>query len=466
MAETSASRLSILHLGLGAFHRAHQAAYLQALAGLGDHTWRLVGANIRGDMKRIEEALIRQGCRYVLETVTPQGPRAYRTLDVISEVLPFTPDLTAHAAVGADPATRIISMTVTEAGYFLTPDLTLMDDAPDLAADLRTGSHATLYGALSLILTARMKADAGPVTLLCCDNLRANGARLSKGLMMFLALRGEHALLAWCAQNVTTPNGMVDRITPRPPPDLAARVRQAAGRADASPVMAEDFCQWVIEDRFAAGRPALERVGVQFVGDVAPYEEAKIRILNATHSAIAWAGTLKGYTFIHEGAADPAVIAIARAYIETAITSGRSPSSIDLAAYATTTLARFANPHIRDTNQRVAADGWAKIPGFIAPIFTDCLERGIDPRGVAMLPALFMLFMRRWASGDLPFDYQDQALDEDAMRSILADDDPAGAFCRESRLWGRLAADARLEAAIREACICVQAFAMGDLHGT
>jgi D-arabinitol 4-dehydrogenase len=456
MAEWSDARLTILHLGLGSFHRAHQAAYLQALADLGDHSWRLVGGNIRGDMLAIEEALVRQGGRYVLETVTPDGRRAYQTLDVISEVAPFLPDLAVLVAVGAEPATRIISMTVTEAGYFLTPDMALMTDAPELEADLTARSHGTLYGALSLILRARMETGAGPVTLLCCDNLRANGELLSKGLTAFLALRGEQDLLAWRAENVITPNTMVDRITPRPPPELAARVRKAVGWADACPVMAEDFCQWVIEDRFAAGRPALERAGVQFVDDVAPYEEAKIRILNATHCAIAWAGTLKGYAFIHEGATDPAVVAMARAYIETAAIPCLSPSPIDLAAYGATTLARFANPHIRDTNQRVAADGWAKIPGFIAPVLADCLEKGVDLAGAAALPALFMLFMQRWAKNQLPFDYQDQALDEGAMGAILANDDPIAAFCDEPRLWGRLAADARLRAAIQDAYTAIK----------
>lgn len=451
----------ILHLGLGAFHRAHQASYMQALAGLGDRDWRLTSGNIRGDGKSIEDTLIAQGGRYILETVERDGRRAHQTMDVIGEVLAFTLDLAAHVAVGADPATRIISMTVTEAGYFLTPDMILMEGAADLAADLTTGSHATLYGALSLILTARMKARAGPVTLLSCDNLRANGERLSKGLMTFLARRGERDLRAWCGENVTTPNSMVDRITPRPPLELAARVRRAVGWADACPVMAEDFCQWVIEDRFAAGRPALEKVGVQFVDDVSPYEEARIRILNATHSAIAWAGVLTGHAFIHQGAADPSILAIARAYIETAAIPSLSPSPVKLSVYGTTTLARFANPHIGDSNERVAADGWAKFPGFIAPVFADCLRKGIDLAGVAPLPALFILFLRRWARGALPFDYRDQALGERAMRAILADDDPIAAFCAEPRLWGALAGDGRLAPAIADAGRAIERWA-GD----
>ena len=442
---------SILHLGLGAFHRAHQAAYLQALAATGERGWRLVAGNVRAGGEAVERALIAQSGRYVLETVSPEGKRAYQTIDVLDEVLPLTPDLAAVIAAGADPATRIISMTVTEAGYYLAPDLTLTADAPELAADLATGSHLTLYGALRRILAVRSAAGAGPVTLLCCDNLRSNGRRLAAGLKAFLATRGEPALLAWCEANVTTPNAMVDRITPRPPPELAARVRQAVGWADAAPVMAEDFHQWVIEDDFAAGRPPLERVGVQFVDDVAPYEEAKIRILNASHSAIAWAGALKGYSFIHEGAGDPAVAAIARDYIDRAVIPCLSPSPIDLAAYGAVTLSRFANPEIRDANQRVAADSSAKLAGFIAPTVAECLERDTGLDSAAMPPALFLLFLQRWAARAPPFAYEDQGLDQHVLRALLASGDPVTAFCADARLWGPLAGDRRLTSAVRDA---------------
>ena len=290
--------------------------------------------------------------------------------------------------------------------------------------------------------------QTGPVTLLCCDNLRSNGHQLATGLSAFLAARGEAELLAWTLANVTTPCAMVDRITPRPPADLPARVRAALGWDDAAPVMAEDFRQWVIEDDFAAGRPALERVGVQFVADVAPFEEAKIRILNASHSAIAWAGALKGYAFIHQGAADPEVAAMARAYIDRSVIPCLSPSPVDLAAYGAAALSRFSNPDIRDTNARVAADSCAKLSGFIAPTLADCLAGRGDLASAALLPALLIAFLQRWAAGALPFAYQDQALDPAAVRAILAAADPAAAFCADPGLWGPLAGDPRLTLAV------------------
>ena len=443
------AKLTILHLGLGSFHRAHQAAYLQALIDLGDRQWTLAAGNIRDDMTDVERALVGQGGRYVLETVTAAGRRTYRSIDAIQRILPFSPDLAAHVAVGVDPNTRIISMTVTEGGYFLAPDGALLEDAPDVAADLTTGSHRSLYGALSLILTARMKADAGPVTLLSCDNLLANGARLSAGLRAFLSARREPALQAWCADNVTTPSAMVDRITPRPPPELAARVAGAVGWSDACPVMAEDFCQWVIEDRFAAGRPALQRVGVQFVADVAPYEKAKIRILNACHSAIAWWGACKGYAFVHESVADPAISDIARAYINDAVIPCLSPSPLDLKAYGETTLRRFANANIRDTIERVASDSWTKISAFIAPTLMGCRDQGLPLDAAAMLPALFLGFIQRWQMGALPFSLRDPAMDDQALLAILSSVDPVSALCAERRLWGRLAGDPGFVAAVR-----------------
>src|SRR5205814_5873680 len=195
---------------------------------------------------------------------------------------------------------------------------------------------------------------AGPVTLLNCDNLRHNGDRTRAGLLQFLELVDDAELMGWVKRHASFPNSMVDRITPRPTPELAARVEAATGRVDAAPVMAESFIQWVIENRFAAGRPAWESVGVQMVASVDPYEEAKIRILNASHSAIAWAGTLCGHAFIHEGTRAPAIRRIAHDYVTEDVIPclaqpGR-PSPVDLAAYRDVVLDRFANEAIADTN--------------------------------------------------------------------------------------------------------------------
>jgi len=460
-----------LHLGLGSFHRAHQAVYQQQLLDLEAAetaiaptsstagqtplpAWRLISANIRPDPSGAIEALGAQGGHYTLETVAPDGATRYERIRALSEVIPYEAGLATVIARGSAAATRIISFTVTEAGYYLDGSGALDPQMPEAAAAIAHARETqarepgnTLYGTICSILQARRTSGSGPVTLLNCDNLRHNGGKFRAALLDFM-------LRTWTEQNTTCPNAMVDRITPRPPPELRDRVHVATGWADAAPVMAESFLQWVIEDDFIAGRPAWERVGAELVHDVAPYEEAKIRILNASHSAIAWAGTLRGLTYIHEGTAVPDIRQIAHDYVTrdvipclTAASGQASP--VNLPDYRDVVLARFANPAIRDTNQRVAADGFSKIPGFIAPTLRECLARSADIDATAKVVALFLAFLQRWHRGELPYAYQDQAMDEARAHAICEAADPVAAFCAESSLWGDLTGDARLVTAVR-----------------
>lgn len=452
--------LTWLHLGLGSFHRAHQAVALHRLIESGDRRWTLAAGNIRPDMADTLAALQAQGGTYTLETVTPAGVRSYERIASISQVLPFDPALAGLADLGADRRTRIISFTVTEAGYYLDGhhhlDLGFDELAADLDAVRRRRPGKTIYGALATILRERMRRSAGAVTLLNCDNLRHNGDRTHAGLTQFLELADDDELLAWVRRHTRCPNGMVDRITPRPTSELATRVEAATGRVDAAPVMAESFFQWAIEDRFIAGRPAWDTVGVQMVASVDPYEEAKIRLLNATHSCIAWAGTLAGHRFIHEGTRDARIRQLAFDYATDDVIPVLQPSPIDLAAYRDQVLERFGNPALLDTNQRVAMDGFSKIPGFIAPTVRDRLSRGEPIASVAVLPALFLAYLQRWHRNLLPYTYDDQAMDPAAAHAICDADDPAAALCRDTTLWGALAGDPRLIDAVREATRRIQ----------
>ncbi|MEJ0002999.1 MAG: D-arabinitol 4-dehydrogenase [Pararobbsia sp.] len=440
----------ILHIGTGSFHRAHQAWYLHRLRETGDdedRRWSIAAGNIRSDMNATHEALAAQGGRYTLETVTPAGVRAYETITSIRRVLPWSADLAALIECGASPACRIIAFTVTEGGYYLDEHNRLDPAYPDLAADL-AGGRGTIYGALAAILEARRLAGGGPVTLQSCDNLRSNGERFHAGFSEFLERRGLRELERWVDAHTHSPSAMVDRITPRPSPDVRARVLAATGVDDACPVMGESFIQWVIEDRFVAGRPAWEKVGAELVESVAPYEEAKIRILNASHSCIAWAGTLVGLRYIHEGTHDAEIRRFAHDYVTEDVIPSLSPSPLDLEQYRDVVLDRFGNPYIQDTNQRVAADGFSKIPGFIAPTLRDCFARGAQPAATAILPALFLRFLRRWGADQLPYAYQDGVFDPAATRAMLGADDPVAAFCADRTLWGTLAGDRRLVEAI------------------
>ena len=457
-------KLTWLHLGLGAFHRAHQAVYLNHLIAGGDTSWSLAGGNIRNDAPQLMDDLTAQQGEYTLETVTPAGVFSYERITSIKQILPWTPDLAALVATGRQPDTRIISFTVTEAGYFLDQNRQLDLSYADLRSDLEQGTMLTIYGAISAILSARLADGAGPVTLMCCDNIRSNGEHFHTGLVDFLTRRNALPLLEWVAANTSCPNAMVDRITPRPPAAVAGRVLAATGVADKCAIMAEDFCQWVVEDHFCNGRPAWEHVGVQMVASVLPYEEAKIRILNASHSCIAWAGALQGYTYIHEGTDDAAIRQMAFDYVTDDVIPCLSPSPVDLALYRDTVLDRFSNPYIMDTIERVAADGFAKIPGFIAPTIRERLAHHAPFASVAVLPALFLAFLQARAAGGIAFTYKDQAMDEGAVQAILAAPHPVHYFCANPLLWGDLASDQLLEAGITQAYAAVQQWMKGMQH--
>jgi D-arabinitol 4-dehydrogenase len=464
----------ILHLGLGSFHRAHQAVYLHRLIELEGAEgkpagWVLAGGNLRPDMADTVEALDRQGGAYTLETISPSGERHYEKITSIRQIIRYEPSLAGLIEVGADPHTRIISFTVTEAGYYLDSNHKLETTYPELASDLAGTTRSTIYGALAAILNERKKRGSGPVTLLNCDNLRSNGERFQAGFRDFLTRRNDQALLEWVQTSTSAPNDMVDRITPRPLPEVAQRVKDATGFDDGAAVMGEKFIQWVIEDHFIAGRPAWEKAGAEMVSSVLPYEEAKIRILNSSHSCFAWAGTLIGLNYIHEGVAHPAIRKMAYDYVTDdvmpSLHASMSPYPVDLGAYRDVVLDRFSNPYIRDTNQRVAADGFAKIPGFLWPTFRECLARGASIAATAKLPALFFVFLGRWHRGELPFEYQDQGMDAARAHALFDAADPLAAFARDPILWGPLAGNEQLVAALTAAHREVQAFVQANRHG-
>jgi D-arabinitol 4-dehydrogenase len=453
----------ILHLGLGSFHRAHQAVYIHQLRQQGDLRWAIAGGNLRPDMAETIAALQAQGGRYTLETVTPQGERSYTRIESIQRVIPYQDDLAPLIATGADPATRIISFTVTEAGYYLDAKNRLdWATFPDLRADLEAvkagqAGH-TIYGGLVSILRARMKAGGGAVTLMNCDNLRHNGERSRGGLLQFIDALGDTALKTWVQEHTRSPNAMVDRITPRPTPDVAERVKAATGWDDKAALMGESFIQWVIEDNFIAGRPEWEKVGVEMVNSVQAHEEAKIRLLNATHSCIAWAGTLAGYLYIHEGTHDAAIRKMAYDYVTDDAIPVLLPCPINLEQYRDVVLDRFGNPAIADTNQRVAMDAFSKIPGMIAPTIRDQLARGGSFDSVAMLPALFLAYLQRWHAGQIPYTYQDQAMDPAVAHAICEAADPVAAYAADTTLWGEMAGHPQLVETLRKAFARVQAF--------
>ncbi|MEW5560494.1 D-arabinitol 4-dehydrogenase [Enterobacter asburiae] len=438
-----------LHIGLGSFHRAHQAWYLHRLIAQGDTRWHIAAGNIRNDAEHVVAALTAQKGRYMLETVSPEGERTYEEITSIQKLLPWQADLQPLISEGAKPETKVIAFTVTEGGYYLNTSHRLEVENVDLACDLK-GGNKTIYGVITRILEQRMANGAGPLTLLNCDNVRHNGERFHDGLVEFLELSGKQPVIAWLAANATCPNTMVDRITPRPATDLPARIKAQTGVDDNAPVMGETFIQWVVEDNFRDVRPNLEAVGVEMVESVIPYEEAKIRILNASHSCIAWAGTLMGRTFIHESTLTDAIYAMADRYVTEDVIPSLGDNGIDLPTYRDVVLKRFTNPYIEDTNQRVAADGFSKIPAMMTPTMIECYQRGTVPHATAMLPALFFVFMEQWHKGQLPYEYQDGILDANAVHAMFNAEDPVAFYAGDKALFGELALREDFTALLRE----------------
>ena len=396
------------------------------------------------------EALTAQNGEYVLETVSPQGERAYEVIKSIKKLIPWQADLLPLIDEGAQEQTKVIGFTVTEAGYYLDSHFKLVQNDPALKADL-AGGNQTIYGIIAKILKKRMQLADGKATLLCCDNVRHNGERFHDGLVEFLGLTGQNDIIEWMKTNITTPNTMVDRIVPRPAEDLPARIEAATGVADKAPVMGETFIQWVIEDNFKDNiRPALEKVGVELVESVVPYEEAKIRVLNVPHAAIAWAGTLLGELYIHDSTNLEIAYKLAHDYVTEDVIPSLGNDLIDLAKYRDVVLERFTNPHIKDTNQRVAADGFSKIPAQIQPTLIERFKQGALPVATTKLPALFFVFMERRYQGKLPFTYQDGILDEAAVRAMYESADPIHVFATDKALFGQLADKPEFEALLRE----------------
>jgi fructuronate reductase len=349
----------IVHLGLGAFHRAHQAVYTEDAIEAGDAPWAIIGVSLRS--AAVSAELMPQNGLYTITTRDGAGETTRLIGSVRSAlVAPQDPDLVI-AAIAA-PQTRVVTLTVTEKGYHRTAAGTLDIGAPPVAADLLdAGPPQTLYGFLAAGL-ARRRLDSLPgLTIVCCDNLANNGAVLAALMREFLT--DAVPLARWVEENCAFPSTMVDRIVPAPTAEDRQRLAAKLGMEDAAAIVTEPFSQWVIEDRFAGPRPRWEAGGAQIVDDVRPYELAKLRMLNGAHSALAYLGLQHGHTFVHEAVADPKIRSIVeRLMRHEAATSFKPNSGQDLAAYADALFARFANPALGHRLIQIAMDGSQKIP--------------------------------------------------------------------------------------------------------
>ncbi|MEV4813540.1 mannitol dehydrogenase family protein [Micromonospora avicenniae] len=404
-----ALRVGVVHLGIGAFHRAHQAVFTElAMAAAGRDDWGIAGVTQRSTSVR-DQLKPQDG----LYTVLERGPGAAppRVVGSVREVLFGAGDPATVVDRIADPAVRVVALTVTEKGYRRDGTGRLDRSDPEVAADLGGGPPRTVVGQLVRGLQRRSAGAAGPVTVLSCDNLVGNGQVLRGLVHDFLdALPAADAspLADWIAASVRFPSSMVDRIVPATTDDDRADVRAVLGLDDRGVVVAEPFRQWVIEDDFAAERPAWDLAGAVFTDDVAAWESVKLRMLNATHSLLAYLGALRGHDTIAAALADDELAVTAEALmIEDVAPTLRVPDGLDLAGYRRQVLERFANPALRHRTVQVAMDGSQKLPVRLLGTVRDRLAAGAIPRQAALAVAGWMAYVAngRDARGrELPLD--------------------------------------------------------------
>lgn len=383
----------IVHLGIGAFHRAHQAAFTEACLDAGDLRWGILGASLRS--ASVADQLNPQDGLYTMLVRDGVDTQA-RIVGACKGVLVAPEDPDALVAAMAAPSVSIISLTVTEKGYHLDPATGFLNmDDPAVASDIAgLEGPKTAPGFIVAALARRRDTGTGGLTCLSCDNLPDNGARLGEAVIT-LARARDPALANWIARNVTFPSSMVDRIVPATTDDDITTHTDTMGLEDLGLVKTEPFTQWVIEDKFAGARPDWQAAGVQLTDDVRPWELAKLRLLNGAHSGIAYLGALAGHAFVHQAMADPAFAAFVDRLHEEAAATLDPPQGLDLSAYRADLKARFANTALMHKTRQIAMDGSQKLPQRLLFTIRTRLQRGQPIDALALAVAGWM----RWQAG-------------------------------------------------------------------
>lgn len=441
--------VGIVHFGVGGFHRAHQAMYVDALMNEGESLdWGICGIGVLPADRRMQQVLTDQEGLYTLVVKRPDGSLHPRVVGSIVEYL-FAPD-SPEAVIEkmAAESTRIVSLTITEGGYTID-QVTGEFDAQDPAvrADLAPGAvPATVVGLVTEALRRRRERGLPGFTIMSCDNIQGNGDTAARTFSAFARLR-DPELASWMEQNVGFPNSMVDRITPATSPEDTQRLADEFGLEDGWPVVCEPFTQWVLEDRFTAGRPPFEDVGVQLVEDVVPYELMKLRLLNAGHQALGYLGFLAGFRYVHEVAGDPLFATFLRAYMDHEGTPTLSPvPGVDLDDYKTTLVERFANPGVADTLARINFGSSDRISLWVLPVIRHQLEHGGELERAAAVVAGWARYAEGVDEKGEPIEVQDRLADTLVPLARSQRENPA-AFIENTAVFGDLATHERFREA-------------------
>ena len=415
----------IVHFGVGGFHRAHQALYLDRyLAQNPANGWGICGVGLLPFDEKMRDVMQSQDCLYTLVERSPAGDQA-RVIASITQYRFAPDDREAVLEILAAPQCRIVTLTITEGGYYVVEGTGEFDlDHPTIQHDLQSPQEPRgVYGFLTAALTRRRQRGLAPFTLLSCDNIQGNGDMLSRMLAAFAHLQ-DPELGQWIAENVAFPNSMVDRITPSTTAADIEMVRQQFGIDDGWPVVAEPFLQWVVEDRFSAGRPDWESVGVQMTDDVRPYEMMKLRLLNASHSLLGYLGSLLGYTYSSEAMENPLIRqAVERLMDEVSPTLPLLPG-IQLNDYKQTLIERFSNPKVRDQLSRLCLNGSDKIPKFVLGSLRDKLTQGEPVTYLSFAIALWFRYLNGQDEQNRPLPIDDPMAQQLTKAALAGKDDP------------------------------------------
>jgi mannitol 2-dehydrogenase len=448
--DRAAVRTGIVHLGVGGFHRSHQAVYVDRLLESGQaQDWGICGVGVLPSDRRMREVMAAQDCLYTLVVKHPDGFLDARVVGSVVQYLLAPDDPDAVVERMAAPGTRIVSLTVTEGGYNTSPVTGEFDTAaPDVVADLQPGAAPrTTFGLVTAALVRRRQRGLPPFAVVSCDNIPGNGHLARRSFAAFAALR-DPALGEWVAAEVPFPNSMVDRITPVTTDADRAQLAAGTGVEDAWPVVCEPWTQWVLEDAFPGGRPPLEDVGVQLVDDVAPYELMKLRLLNAGHQVLGHLGRLAGHEYVHEACQDPLFREFLLGYLDDEATPTLPPvPGIDLRRYKADLVGRFANPSVRDTLARLCENASDRIPQFLLPVLRADLAAGREIRRSVAVLAGWARTAEGTDDAGRPVELSDPRWE--GLLARARDRDPL-AFLRDPDVFGDLADEPRVAAAFRD----------------
>jgi D-arabinitol 4-dehydrogenase len=426
--------IGIVHLGYGAFHRAHQAAYIdEYMEKTGDLRWGIAAVNLRA-AEALEFA--RNNVNddgFILKSISPTGEVNLSRVRSHVGFFDWSKSTTQAEQLVSSPNVKLVTITVTESGYYTDPNGMLDLTDPTIKSEIQGGENTSVYAFLANALHARQQTINQPITICCCDNIRSNGKMLKRNLSAYLVATERDDLNAWVADNVKFPCSMVDRITPRATPELAQELSLVTGGNVKNPIIAESFIQWVLEDDFAAQMPNLSDVGVTVTPDVDPYEETKIRVLNGGHTCLAYLAALRGVDTFDQAMSEPDLLDHFRKYetneVLPAITT-QVPFSKE--GYLDDIEKRFLNSAIADTVSRICADGFAKFQIFIRPTLEGCLAQGIMPHYGITSIASWYVFSKHAQAGKVNFQYLEP--NWESLQALLGSDE----FITSKQLWGDL----------------------------